>query len=71
MGGISSSIPANRWASSMHCSKSVVAFITNLAPSGEPPPCIQPGIPAPTVSHSTNLAALVRASAEVRAFKYF
>jgi len=69
--GISSSIPANLLAIWTFFSKSAFARMTNLAPSGEPPPCIQPGTPAPMVAHSTNLAAFTLDSAEKQALRYF
>ena len=38
----------------------VIALTTGFAPSGDPPPCMQPGMPPSTVSHSTRRAILAR-----------
>ena len=43
----------------------VVKRTTSLAPSGDPPPCMQPGTPAPMVSHSDRRAALKRDDAYI------
>jgi hypothetical protein len=61
--GISSLIPANFLAISAYFSIGVKDLTTSLAPSGDPPPCMQPGTPAPRVSHSVSRAARARASA--------